>query len=535
MSDQGSSRRTFLRAGAGLAVGVPLAAAVPSIVNAAPADSAAAGRVVLQDSFGNIPGWDRQGVMMRQSLPWETSLLQDPCLVYGTGGGPLFKLWYGSLYYVGYATSDDGITWTKASEPLLSRTLPSEASNLNQPSVVHLDGTWHMTYFGVDATGNGQIHYATAAAPSGPWTKHGVVLNSTMPWEDDYTYNSALMYDASARIWKLWYTAGKIASAGGEPEYICYATAADPGGPWRKYAGNPILRPMQDGGWASLGVGGPNVRRTAAGYEMRVCCWQDAYPARGGRLLSPDGVHWEIDRASMQLDLGVAGGPEDGMIYRQFAVTHEGADYLYYNAKNNLPGWNETINLSIWRDSLPIIDPAKWSMTQGWTVPDGASFEVRDGQAVTLGNGTTGWPQSLQGNVPIPALDYTLAADVTPLSQTLADRDTVLLARCTDRQTYYYAGVASWGQQYAIGVLVEGVNTKLAGVGDAADIVPGQTHHLRFVLAGSNLALYDGDQLVLSVVDPTLIPPVSYVGMQSSTATGLAAFGNVSVATHGTR
>ena len=515
----GSSRRVFLRTSAGLAVGAPLATG--------PTPQAAR-RNRLRDTFGQIAGWERHGVVLQQSLPWETSLLQDPCLVYDTGGGPLFKLWYGSLYYVGYATSDDGITWTKATDPVLSRTLPSESSNLNQPSVVHHAGVWHMTYFGVDATGNGQIHYATATEPEGPWTKHGVVLNSTMPWENRYTYNSSLVRDERANLWKLWYTAGKIASAGGEPEYICYATATDPGGPWTKYPGNPIVRPMRDGGWASLGIGGPNVRILPDGsYEMRVCAWQADYPSRGGRLRSTDGIHWPLSRTSMELDLGVAGGPEDGMIYRQFAVRHAGTDYLYYNAKNNRPGWNETINLAIWREGLLIVDPAKWTMAQGWSVPNGASFQVGGNQVTSLGNAPSGSPQTLQGNVMIPSLDYAISADVTPLSAAVADRDSVLMARYTDRLNYYYAGIASWGQKYAFGVLVDGVNTQLAGVGSATDIAANTTHHLTFALSGSSLNLYDDGTLVLSVVDPTLIPASSYVGLQTSTPTGRTAFANV--------
>jgi hypothetical protein len=32
------------------------------------------------------------------------------------------------------------------------------------------------------------------------------------------------VYDGRQRLWKMWYTACKIASAGGEPEYIYYAT-----------------------------------------------------------------------------------------------------------------------------------------------------------------------------------------------------------------------------------------------------------------------------------------------------------------------
>lgn len=519
------SRRLFLGAGAALSA-APLLH--PLTASAAPA--ARAGQVLLRDTFGAISGWQRHGTVMSQSLPWETSLLQDPCLVYATGGGPRFKMWYGSLYYVGYATSEDGVTWTRAAEPVLSRTLDTEHNNLNQPSVVYLDGTWHMTYFGVDAEGRGRVHYASAAQPGGPWTKHGVVLESTMPWEDDYIYNSALYYDPRERTWKIWYTAGKIASAGGEPEYICYATAKNAVSPWTKYAGNPIVRPMRDGGWASFGIGGPNVRRTAdGGYEMRVLGWQADYPSRGGKLLSRDGISWHLERANLDLDLGVAGGPEDGMIYRQFVVRHEGTDYVYYNAKNNRPGWNETIELAVWRDGQEIVDPAKWTMTQGTAIPSGASFEVGGNRVTSLGNAVSGATQTLQGNVVIPVLDYELAAEVTPHSSAVADRDAVLMTRCTDRQNYYYAGIASWGQQYAIGVLADGVNTKLAGTGTASDIAPDVPHRLRFAVQGSALTLYDDDRVVLSVVDPTLIPPRSYVGLQSSTPAGRTSFGEVSV------
>ncbi|MGW0857656.1 hypothetical protein, partial [Streptomyces sp. NPDC002690] len=485
----------------------------------------APGAVLLRDDFAPVAGWQRHGVVMSQSLPWESSLLQDPCLVYGQGGGPLFKLWYGSLHAVGYATSDDGLHWTKAADPVLTPTLPSETVALNQPSVVFQGGVWHMTYFGVADDGNGQIHYASANAPGGPWTKHGVVLTSTMPWEDRYIYNSSLMYDASDRVWKMWYTAGKIASAGGEPRYVCYATAATPAGPWRKHPANPVMRPMDDGGWASLGVGGPNVRKLPeGGYETRVVGWQADYPSRGGRLTSRDGIGWQLDRSAMEIDLGVTGGPEDSMIYRQFVVDHRSTPYMYYNAKNNRPGWNETINLAVWKKGLHIVDPAKWSMTQAWSVPNGASFEVRDGGAVSLGNAPSGQPQTLQGNQRIDALDYAVSVSVTPLSDAPGDRDNVILARATGRDTYYYAGIASWGNKYAIGVMEHGANTKLVGTGSDSEIETGRTYRLRFELTGSRLDLYDDGHLVLSVVDPTLIPASGYVGLQSSTGTGKAKF-----------
>jgi len=485
---------------------------------------------VLKDSFDNIPGWDRQGVVMKQDLSWETALLQDPCLVYQQGGGATFKLWYGSLQNIGYATSADGLTWTKNPDPVVKQTLPTETGALNQPSVVYKDGVYHMTYFGVDGSGEGRVHYAEATDPAGPWTKYGPVLSSEFDWENKYIYNSSLMYDEAESIWKMWYTAGKIASAGGEPEFICYATAMNPRGPWTKYAGNPLVSPMSDGGWASLGIGGPNVRKLQDGsYEMVVVGWQADYPSRGGLVKSTDGIHWSLARSNMTLDLGVVGGPEDAMIYREFPVNVGGVDYDYYNAKNNRPGWNETINLAIWKNDLAIIDPSKWSMGQGAEIPNGASFAVLGGKAQSLGNAASGHLQTLQGNRLIPARDYALTADVQPLSSAAADRDNVLLVRYTDRSNFYYAGVASWGSKYAIGKMVNGTNSKLTSVGSASDIAQGTTYHLRVVVTGLAIELYDNDTLVLSTKDPSLSPTQSYVGLQTTSSIAQAAFDNVSV------
>jgi hypothetical protein len=202
---------------------------------------------------------------------------------------------------------------------------------------------------------------------------------------------------------------------------------------------------------------------------------------------------------------------------------------VYYNAKNNRPGWNETISLAIWRPSISIINPAKWATTQGWDIPDGASWAVINGQASSLGNAAGGHPQTLQGNVRVNSTDYSISADVTPLSSGVADRDNVLMARSTDRTNYYYAGIASWGDKYAIGKLVNGQNTKLVGVGDAEDIHQNTTYRLKIVVRGPVIQLYDGGVLVASAVDTSLNPPVSYAELQTTTSVGQAAYDNVSI------
>jgi hypothetical protein len=521
--DHPVSRRALL--GGAVAGGVVLG--LPSSAHAqlrTPAGGA--NGLLLKDDFTAIAGWRRHGVLMQQDLPWESALLQDPCLAYATGTGARFKMWYGSLTNIGYATSEDGLRWTKRHTPVVTQTLATEAKALNQPSVVFQGGIWHMTYFGVAANGEGQVHYASASAPEGPWIKRGVVLTSTMPWEDRYVYNSSLLYDQQDQVWKIWYTAGKIKSAGGEPRYICYATADHPAGPWRKHPANPILRPMNDGGWASLGVGGPNVRKLGASlYETRIVGWQADYPSRGGRLTSRDGIAWSMDRASLDLDLGVVGGPEDSMIYRQFIVEHDGRQFCFYNTKNNRPGWNETINLAIWDKAVETVDPALWTMTQGPKIPTGASFEVRDGAVHSLGNARER-PQVLQGNRLIEASDYAIDVTVTPAGAAARDRGNVILARATDRANYYYAGMCGDKQSYVIGIVEAGQDRPLATKAAASANGP---YRLTFELLGNDLRLLANGQTTLAVTDPTLRPQRSYIGLATTYGDGRAAFSSLRV------
>ncbi|MDY0914562.1 hypothetical protein [Rathayibacter festucae] len=529
MTDQ-HPRRTLL--GGASAGGAVLLTAPAGMTGPTSTAAHLPAQVLLRDTFQPVPGWERRGVILQKDLPWESDLLQDPCCVYDSGSGPLFKTWYGALHGIGYATSEDGRTWTKRPEALLLPTLETELGYLNQPSVVLHDGEWHMTYFGMDASGTGRIHYAVATRPEGPFEKKGVVLAPTEAWEDGFLYNSSLMHDATAGQWKMWYTAGRIESAGGEPEFICYATADRPEGPWTKHPANPLVRPMADGGWASLGVGGPNVRKLPDGsYESRVIGWQADHPSRAGRMTSPDGLAWNLDRSHLDLDLGIVGGPEDSMIYRSFVVEHQGRTHLLYNVKNHRPGWNETIQLAVWSDAVATIDPAKWSMTHATVAPTGASFEVRDGAAWSLGNAPHASPQALQGNAVLRAQDYAVSVAITPTGTTPEGRDSVVIARATTRGDHYYAGVSAWGNRYAIGRFSDGCNTQLAGIGSAAEIVAGVEHRLRFELEGSDLRLFDDDVLVLSTTDATHRPEASYVGLQSSYGYGTAAFRNL-IVTH---
>lgn len=512
------------------AIGPLLALLALVAVFFATAAPAGAATNIFTDNFSNIAGWNRRGVVLNFGLSWEGTMLQDPSVLYNQGGGAPFKMWYGAATRIGYATSNDGISWTKSANPVLvaGPNGSTDDSWLTVPSVVYSNGVYYMTYCGNDGS-VARIHLATATNPAGPWTKQGVVLSPDQAYEDNFLYNSSLMLDNGQ--WKMWYTAGRIASAGGEPEFIAYATAPSAAGPWTKYGGNPIVRPMADGGWASLGVGGPNVMKRNNTYYMTMLGWQNDYPSRGGRLTSTDGINWSLSRDKMHYDLGTAGTWEDAMIYRQFVVDVNGTEYMYYNAKDTQPGWNERIGLAIWSNSVPIIDPAKWSKTFGANAAGGGTFAIDAGRLRTLGLAPAGSQQNLQGNIRINATNYSISADVTPISSADVQKDNVLIIRATDMRNYYYGGIGSWGAKYAIGKQVGGANTRLASTGTASQITPNATYKLKLVANGSTLQLYDNGVLVLSATDTSLAPASSYVGLETANPAGQAYFDNVSVDT----
>ena len=124
------------------------------------------------------------------------------------------------------------------------------------------------------------------------------------------------MYDAEAQTTGMWYTR-KGCVHGGEPGYICYATASDPARPLGQNPSNPIISPMEDGGWASLGIGrqmSPSWTTVTTRCRSRV---GSPTIRLGGEAspTSPDGVGWRLTRDGLRMrHSGETGGPEDAMI-----------------------------------------------------------------------------------------------------------------------------------------------------------------------------------------------------------------------------
>ena len=196
-------------------------------------------------------------------------------------GDSLYKMWYtgtpdsdeSTVPAIGYATSPDGITWTKSgSTPVLEGTSGEwDEAGVMSPCVIKDGTTYKMWYSGRAADGgigSLQIGYATSSdginwtkdttnnpvllkGISGDWDERGVGVSCVA--KIDGTYN-------------MWYTGYKGYDEAGIEVAIGYASSPD-GIDWTKdTTNNPVL--TKDTGWEAEGVGAPWVIYSGRTYRM---------------------------------------------------------------------------------------------------------------------------------------------------------------------------------------------------------------------------------------------------------------------------
>jgi hypothetical protein len=174
---------------------------------------------------------------------------------------------------IGRATSTDGRVWQKdGSNPVL-RVGPTGSweSDFIGPGTVMFDGsTYRMWYDGISGVWPGisdAVGYATSSDGI-HWTKfpdNPVCSAGAAGAWDDYGvgYNVCVIFDSG--FYHMWYTGNTLRDLDGTSG-IGYAVSRD-GIHWRKYPKNPVLRAGASGTWESH-VYGPAVLSDASGFKM---------------------------------------------------------------------------------------------------------------------------------------------------------------------------------------------------------------------------------------------------------------------------
>jgi hypothetical protein len=228
---------------------------------------------------------------------WDESAIQ-PGWVAREGGQ--YKMWYygsglaNNISKLGYATSPNGINWTKNPNPILSAgTAAWEAGGVFSPSILKNLGSYTMFYTGVDAAGS-VCRVGRATSLDGiNWQKDTInnpVLSVGAPgqWDDGWIAVGRNCLKLDNKIY-LWYT-GASSTTG---RRVGIATSTNDGVTWTKYSGNPVLNLGSAGSWDANYVQAGTVLLEGNTFRM----WYD-----GSREPTPTNL-WRIGVATSPLPL----------------------------------------------------------------------------------------------------------------------------------------------------------------------------------------------------------------------------------------
>jgi len=159
--------------------------------------------------------WKRESdqPVLRPEAPWEKVALMCPHVIWDEEAG-LFRMWYsgGDQYEpdaIGYATSPDGLRWTKdARNPIFrpDSTQPWERHKVTAVQVEKRGAWFNMFYIGFRDVDHAQIGLARSKDGITNWQRHPanpIIRPGHDKWDHDACYKPFAIFEG--RKWLLWY------------------------------------------------------------------------------------------------------------------------------------------------------------------------------------------------------------------------------------------------------------------------------------------------------------------------------------------
>jgi predicted GH43/DUF377 family glycosyl hydrolase len=159
--------------------------------------------------------WKRMSAtpVLSAETPWEKGAVMCPHVLWDEAAG-LFKMWYsgGEQYEpdaIGYATSRDGLAWTKnPANPVFKSdpAIPWEKHKVTACQVIRQADGYLMFYIGFRDVDHAQIGVARSRDGLTNWERlpaNPIIRAGENKWDHDACYKPYAIYDGQK--WLLWY------------------------------------------------------------------------------------------------------------------------------------------------------------------------------------------------------------------------------------------------------------------------------------------------------------------------------------------
>ena len=256
--------------------------------------------------------------------------------------GDTYRMWlsWRPKKSIALVESRDGIHWSEPPRIVLGpRPESGWEDDINRPCIVKRADGYHLWYTG-QTKEHSWIGYATS--PDGiAWTRRSdrPVLAPAAPWERVAVMCPHVLWDEAAGVFRMWYSGGGQV----EPDAIGYATSPD-GLAWARHAANPIFAPDPAHAWESNRVTGCQVLRRADGYLMFYIGFRDEAHAQIGLARSDDGIgNWQRHPANPIIRPSREQWDHDAC-YKPYAIFDGRRWLLWYNGRR---GGLEQIGLAL--------------------------------------------------------------------------------------------------------------------------------------------------------------------------------------------
>jgi predicted GH43/DUF377 family glycosyl hydrolase len=191
---------------------------------------------------------------------WESGSANEQWVVYEGGE---YKMWYSGQMYsvlnktilgyaIGYATSPDGIHWTKYSgNPVFAHGPPGAFDEkwVFRPMVIATASSYTMYYIGDNAAGDHSVGRASSSDGI-HWSRTGTVPLPSSSWDSHFHWPTSVI--AIGGQYLMAYSGNSAGAPQGKSNQIGFATSND-GVNWAPYTQNPVVT-YGSGSWDSEGV-----------------------------------------------------------------------------------------------------------------------------------------------------------------------------------------------------------------------------------------------------------------------------------------